>query len=325
MADALLSSRMDPSLFSPDAIEPETAELNRYLEEFARDRPHVSEAAPADVRRAREEGNSAFGDIVTSERAVTRTIPGPAGDIPVRIIRPAGEARGLYLHLHGGGWVLGAAHHRDVRNQELADATGLITFSVDYRLAPEHPYPAGPDDCEAAALWLAEHGPAALGAEMVAIGGESAGAHLALVTMLRMRDRHGFRGFRAADLIYGVYDLRMTPSARRWGDRPLVLDTKAMEWFTGHFLPEPELAEDPDVSPLLADLTGLPPALFTVGTADPLIDDTLFCYSRYVAAGNSAGLAIEPGAPHGFDAFDVPVSRRARGRINGFLVSALAG
>lgn len=314
---------MDPRLFSPDAVEPETADLNRYLEDFARGRPHLTDVTPDQARTAREEGNSAFGEIVTSERATTRTIPGPAGEIPVRIIRPAGEVRGVYLHLHGGGWVLGAAHHHDIRNQQLADATGLVTFSVDYRLAPDHPYPAGPDDCEAAALWLAEHAAAELGSDVLTIGGESAGAHLALVTTLRLRDRHGVVPFRAANLVYGVYDLRMTPSARAWGDRPLVLDTRAMAWFTDHFLPDSGLVEDPDVSPLFADLSGLPPALFTVGTADPLLDDTLFCYQRYVAAGGSAGLSVSPGAPHGFDAFDIPAARRSLGHIQGFLASAI--
>ena len=79
------------------------------------------------------------------------------GDIPVRIFRPKGEARGLYLHLHGGGWVLGDPQMGDLGNEHLANDLGLAVLSVDYRLAPEHPYPAGPDDCEAGARWLLEN------------------------------------------------------------------------------------------------------------------------------------------------------------------------
>ncbi len=109
----------------------------------------------------------------------------------------------------------------------LAESTGLCAVSVDYRLSPEYPYPAAPDDCEDAALWLLERGFAELDVpEVATIGGESAGAHLSATTLLRLRDRHGVTdAFRAANLVYGVYDLSMTPSSRNWGDSFLVLST----------------------------------------------------------------------------------------------------
>ena len=171
------------------------------------------------------------------------------GPLRFRVIPPAGPPRGVFLHIHGGGWVLGGAHHHDPMLERLADATRLTVVSTYYRLAPENPYPAGPDDCEAAALWLHENALRGLGAEPVAIGGESAGAHLAAVTCLRLRDRHGLNPFRAALLTYGAYDLRGTPSVRAAGEKTLILTTSVIRWFTeqfaaGHDLTDPRPVTD---------------------------------------------------------------------------------
>ena len=139
-----------------------------------------------------------------------------------------------------------------------------------------------------------------------------------------MRDRHGYRGFRGANLEAGIYDASFTPSVRRWGMRNLGLSTPACEWFTDLFVP-PDLRREPDVSPLYADLHGLPPALFTVGTLDPLLDDTLFLSARWAVAGNDAALAIYPGGVHGFHMMDLPLAARASGRIDSFIRDAIDG
>jgi acetyl esterase len=303
--------------FAADAIAPETRRFNEALEKQLAAAPPVHTLPPQVIREARERGEGIWGEVPRLAHARTRTCPGPAGEIPLRILR-ARDPRGVFLHFHGGGWTLGAAHHSDVALDRIARETGLTAVSAGYRLAPEHPYPAGPDDCEAAALWLLEHAEAELGAPLVAIGGESAGAHLSVVTMLRLRDSHRARPFRAASLVYGSYDLAFTPSVRRWGERNLVLSTPIIEWFTDHFVP-PELRGHPDVSPLHADLSGLPPALFSVGTLDPLLDDTLFMEARWRAAGNDAELAIYPGGVHGFNAFPFPLAEQANARVSAFL------
>jgi acetyl esterase/lipase len=101
----------------------------------------------------------------------------------------------VYLHIHGGGFMLGRAYQYDEMMAAIAGACQVATVSVDYRLAPEDPYPAGPDDCETAAVWLAENAASEFGTDRLIIGGESAGANLSAVTLLRMRDRHGFSGF----------------------------------------------------------------------------------------------------------------------------------
>ena len=110
----------------------------------------------------------------------------------------------------------------------------------------------------------------------------------------------------------------MTPSARNWGTRNLILDTAIVEWFVDQYVPSGGLA-DPDISPLYADLSGLPHALFSIGTLDPLLDDSLFMWAKWLAAGNRADMAIYPGGIHGFNAFPFPLAQQANDRIDGFL------
>ena len=280
--------------------------------------PKIYEVGPEVARQAREEGKSVFGALVYSDRASEKTVEGPSGPLRFRVIQPVGPPLGVFLHIHGGGWVVGGAHHHDPMLERLADATGLTVVSTYYRLAPENPYPAGPDDCEAAALWLHQNAPGAFGAQLVAIGGESAGAHLAAVTCLRLRDRHGLNPFRAALLTYGAYDLRGTPSVREAGEETLILTTSVIRWFTEQFARRHDLS-DPDLSPIFGDLQGLPPALFTVGTIDPLYDDSLFMFSRWRKAGNHAQLDVWPEGIHAFDYFDNEYGRAARDRMHSFL------
>ena len=118
--------------------------------------------------------------------------PGNGGAIRLREFRPE-KVDGAMLHIHGGGWMTGSPEMMDLLNDAMSKTLNLAIVSVDYRLAPENPYPAGPDDCEAAALWLIENCRAEYGTDRLLIGGESAGAHLSAVTLLRLRDRHAGR------------------------------------------------------------------------------------------------------------------------------------
>jgi acetyl esterase len=310
---------LDPALFHPDAISAETRALNDAMVKLLSDQPNWWVVGAAATRAARRRGEGPFPAPVFSPRAVTRTIPAPGGhDIPLRIIAPS-TPRGVYLHIHGGGWVLGGADMQDPMLERLADATNLAVVSVEYRLAPEHPYPAGPDDCETAAAWLVRNARAEFGSDALTVGGESAGGHLAAVTILRLRDRHGYTGFRGANLVYGAFDMSMTPSQRRFGETRLVLRTSDIVQFANAFLPTITDRRDPDISPLFADLHGLCPALFSVGTADGLLDDTLFMYARWIAARNEAELAIHPGGAHGFTLFPNRLAQQAEARMVAFL------
>ncbi|MEU4388352.1 alpha/beta hydrolase [Promicromonospora sp. NPDC023805] len=247
-----------------------------------------------------------------------------ADGVRARVLVPD-QVDGVYLHLHGGGWAFGSADGQDERLWRLAEQARVAVVSVDYRLAPENPFPAGPDDCESAARWLVEHAAAEFGTERLLIGGESAGAHLSVVTLLRLRDRHGITGaFRAANLLFGPYDLSMTPSQRSFGSRGLLSNTDTLRRTINQFTPEmgAERRRDPEVSPLFADLSGLPPARIVVGTEDPLLDDSLFLAARWRAAGAPVQLDVVAGAMHGFTLFPLTVTERELRREQDFLAAA---
>ena len=171
-----------------------------------------------------------------------------------------------------------------------------------YRLAPEHPYPAGPDDCEAAALWVVREGVKRFGTSKLAIGGELAGAHLSAVTLLRLRDRHKLTPFGSALLNYGCFDLAMTPSVRRWGTEKLGAEHRRRH---GVLQLLRAARRKPPGRRRLAALRRPPwhAAGAVLGRhARLLLDDSLFMAPRWLAAGNVAELAVYPGACHGFRA-----------------------
>ena len=302
--------------FSVEPLDEETAGFNRTLERVLSARPDSwadEDLAVIRARRAR--------DVVRLAEAAERWIPGPAGALKLRTFVPA-DAERMYLHFHDGAWATGGADFQDWYLKLLSDRCKAAVVSVEYRLAPEHPYPAAPDDCEAAARWLVEHAEREFGTRVLTIGGESAGAHLAAVTLLRMRDRHGFSGFAAANFNYGCFDLGMTPSARNFGERRLLINTPLVRRFNRMYVPSDVETSDPDVSPLYASLHDMPRALFSVGTLDPFLDDTLFMHARWIAAGNAAALTVYTGCPHGFNFFPLSAGKRSLAQQMRFLSSA---
>jgi acetyl esterase/lipase len=242
---------------------------------------------------------------------IEETIETAEGSVPVRIFTPVdGPPRGVYLDIHGGGFYMDSAARGDGRNRALADASHLAVVSVDYRLAPEHPWPAAPDDCEAAALWLVEEADARFGTSRLAIGGSSAGATLALATLLRLRDRGAVGRFTGAALQFGTYDLSArTPAGRRIAD----------EYFIQAYVGHVEDRTVPDISPLYGVLRGLPPTLMVVGSADVLLEDNLALAGRLSAAGNDVELRIYPDSPHGFTAHPTTMARTALSGVESWL------
>ncbi|GIH92196.1 alpha/beta hydrolase [Planobispora siamensis] len=248
--------------------------------------------------------------------AVEETAEARGARVPVRIFAPSGErARGVYLDIHGGGFYMDSAARGDVRNRKLAEDLRLAVVSVDYRLAPEHPWPAAPDDCETAALWLVEQARDRFGTTRLAIGGISAGATLALTTLLRLRDRGAVGDFAGAVLQFGTYDLSArTPAGR------LIADEYFIQAYAGHVADRTL----PDVSPVYGDLRGLPPALLVVGSADVLLEDNLTMAGRLSAAGNRVELRIYPEAPHGFTGHPTAMARTALSGIESWLLDRMA-
>jgi len=311
-----------------DEIEAQREEARALLQHLPD--PQVPEELrrgdPAERVAAMREGIKALITSEPSALAEERRIPGPAGEIPLRVFAPEGRPRALFLHIHGGGWIVGDPEMNDLQNEDFARRFGLAVVSVDYRLAPEHPYPAGPDDCETVASWLVEKGAAEFGTERFFIGGESAGGHLALVTALRVRDRLGAaERLLGLNLVFGVYDLSGTPSQRGNGGHPDMLDAESLRFMIDSFTPGVDQAarRHPDVSPLYADLAGLPPSLVSVGTLDHLLDDSLFLATRLAAAGVDTELAVYPDSPHGFMALPGGMAQAHARRLDAWLERVL--
>jgi acetyl esterase len=229
-----------------------------------------------------------------------RSIPGPAGTIPARLYRPAGDALPLLVYFHGGGWVLGGLASHDAVCRALANAAGCAVLAVDYRLAPEHRYPAAADDCYAATVWAVANA-RTLGADpaRVAIGGDSAGGNLTAVTALRARDQ-GTPPLRFQLLIYPVTDHGFDTASYRDNAEGYLLTHGDMVWFWNHYLGDGDGAE-PYASPLRAtDLRGLPPALVITAGFDPLRDEGEAYAKRMQDAGVPVTLTRYDGMIHGF-------------------------
>jgi acetyl esterase len=262
---------------------------------------------------------------VTVPEAVDRQIAG----VRCRVYAPDGAApRAVYLHVHGGGMVSGSPDVMDIPNLRMARELGVAVVSPDYRKAPEHPFPAGPDDVTAVAEWLLEHAAAEFGIGRLLIGGESAGAYLSAVVALRLRDRGRLAPVAGLNLVFGIYDWGHTPSqrGRRPHDGPDVLSPEEIDFVTECYLPglTVDQRRDAGISPAYADLRGLPPIFLSVGTTDHLVDDTLLMAGRAAAAELDVELFVLPEMPHAFMAFPCTATTRWAERTLAWLDDVLS-
>jgi len=319
-----VTARIDARHFDPARVSQAVRDFNAMLVTGMAGSGWVF--PPPSAPALREALAAAAPPPYVSPSARTITVPAGDHDIPVRIIPAPASATvpaAVFVHVHGGGWTIGSAAGQDAALERIVASTGMTVASVDYRLAPEHPYPAGLDDCETVTRWLIEHAAAELGSGRLLIGGESAGANLALCTALRVvRDQPD--GLSAAALYYGNYDVTMTPSQRQ-AETGVLITTGSLAWFYDQYVPEAGRRDDPDISPLYADLRGLPPTVLAVGTADSLVDDTMFLASRLLAAGVETELVVVPGGEHAFDMAPVPECQEAVAAVDAFLAKHAAG
>lgn len=273
-------------------------------------RPPMEQQSPAEAREAYQRGR-AFLQPESPVMAEVRdlTADGPAGPIPLRLYRPHGAASGAILpalvYYHGGGWVIGDLDSHDTLCRQLCNMSGAAVIAVDYRLAPEHRFPAAVDDAYAALVWIAANAKALhIDARRLAVGGDSAGGNLATIAALMARDQKG-PALRLQLLIYPATDFGMnTPSFTTRGD-VLPLTKAAVVWFASlYFGPNannPKVTGDWRASPAhAASHAGLPPAYVVTAGYDVLCDEGRAYADKLEAAGTMVERVHYPGMIHGF-------------------------
>ena len=291
--------------------------------------PDLATVPPAEARRIAEAVRAPWTRGGPPMKAVAEHhVDSPAGAVRIRTYDPgpAGPKPAL-VYMHGGGWTIFSLDTHDRVMRELAARAGITVVGVDYALSPEFKYPVALDQVCAVVRHLAASG-AALGLDTarIAIGGDSAGANLAVAACLRLRDAGGAALPIAMVLNYGVFDRVSSPEAARYGGAGYMLGADEMEQFWRNYLRDERDAGDPLVCPVRADLAGLPPAILVVPECDPLAEQSLRMAERLRDAGVAVELALYEGATHSFlEAVSVaPLADRALADTARWLRAALA-
>lgn len=249
-------------------------------------------------------------------RIGNRVIPGPAGAIPIRIYHPqrapadgGGDPPPVVVFFHGGGWVVGSISSHDALCRRLCNRSGCIVVSVEYRLAPEHKYPAAVEDAYAAAAWVSANAGEIDGdPTRIAVAGDSAGGNLAAAVCLKAQELRGPQ-IAAQVLIYPITDYLPDFDSYHRNGRDYFLTTESIAWFWEHYLENTEQGGEATASPLrAADLSGQPPAVVMVAEFDPLIDEGLAYADRLEQSGVRVERIVADGQIHGclrrLDLFD---------------------
>lgn len=296
-------------------------------------RPPLEEQTPAEARDGMRRSRPYLQPDAPDVGAVTDiTVAGPAGPIGVRVYRPKTPAgagpTGALVYYHGGGWVIGDLESHDVLCRELCNGSGHAVFSVDYRLAPEHRFPAAVDDAVAATRAIIA-GAASLGIDpsRIAVGGDSAGGNLAAVVALALRDALA-HPLRLQLLIYPAVDGSMRAASIRRNADVLPLTDKAMVWFYQHYTGGADVRADWRVSPIVAaDHRGLPPAWVLTAGYDVLVDEGVAYADTLEKAGVPVSRRHDAGMVHGFITMGkmIRIANEATRDAAAVLAKALAG
>lgn len=301
-------------------------ELAAYLDDLnAQHLPSASEAGPVALRRASEERAAARPK--GPEMHAVDNLFAPPGGCPARLYQPAPGATALVLDLHGGGWVIGDLETHDRACRRLAFSSGASVLALDYRRAPEHPWPAAVDDAVAALRWIASQ-PSGLqiAPTSVAIAGDSAGGTTAALACVRVRDEAPGALPELQLLIYANTDLANSGASIREKGHGFGLDVADIEWFSSQWVPDRLLLTDPRVSPLFVpDLSGLPAAIVITCEHDPLRDQGEAYAERLREAGVLITARREQGMVHNFMLYDTisPACAAAADRVAADITTAL--
>jgi acetyl esterase len=278
-------------------------QASRFLQQYGalRWKP-IEQGTPTDFRRMARARVKEAGEIVSVAAVENRSIPGPGGPIPVRCYRPsAGRGLPALVFFHGGGWVGGDLDTHDALCREITNAAECMVIAVDYRLAPEHKYPAAVDDALAATSWAQSNAAELqIDGRRIAVGGDSAGGNLAAVVSLMMRDRR-LPAPCLQVLLYPILDFDFTTASYQEFGEGYWFTRAGMQWFCRHYLSNADDARQPYAAPFQAsDLRGLPAALVLTAEFDVLRDEAETYAARLQAAGVSIELTRYNGMLHGF-------------------------
>jgi acetyl esterase len=309
-------------------IDPELVAAGKLLQSRGLVAPDRTQASLSEVRAAVDRIGAFLGEgsvLLARERDLA--LPGPHGQVPCRLYLPDGAGRPpLLVYAHGGGFVQGSLPSWDAMLRELVRQSGVAALSVDYRLAPEHKFPVAFEEMVAMIRLAAREG-TGLGIDpaRLAVGGDSAGANLALAAATALRDA-GERALGFMLLIYGCYSTDSESASWQRFGRGAGLSQTQMRWIWETYLDRPEQQRDWRAAPILADPAGLPPAHLIVGSLDPLLDDSQRLAARLKEAGVPCELNVYDGITHGFIRYGrlIATARRAIGDCAGALRKGLA-
>ena len=281
------------------ALESATVRFLKLLAEG--DGKPLHECTPDEARAFGSKLSELAGPAPAMQRVEERTIEGSDGQARLRILVPIQNPIGVLVYYHGGGWVLGSIDEYDTVARKLAERTSCAVVLVEYRLAPEHRYPAAVDDSYAALEWVGKHLSDIAGQEApLIVAGDSAGGTLAAVMAIRARDDGG-PSIALQVLIYPVTDADCDRPSYTDPENSLLLTRDGMIWFWDHYLPESSRRTEPNASPLHAeDLSGLPPAVILTAEHDVLRDEGEAYAARLREAGVPVDLQRYAGQMHGF-------------------------
>jgi len=294
--DVTSSTRQDPEA----RVDPQARDVIAYLSSLGL--PPIDRIPPTEARRQYREVRATLrppAPVLHDVRDLHAD--GKGGPIPLRLYRPSEGVLPVFVFFHGGGWVVGDLDTHDVVCRQIARDAGAAVIAVDYRLAPEHPFPAASDDAWSATTWIAAHADAlAIDPARIAVGGDSAGAGLAAVVALMARDSRKLR-LALQVLVYPVVDLRAESVSYSKYAEGYLLTRSAMRWYIAQYAPTPEVINDWHASPLLAPwVHSVAPALFIVAELDPLIDEGDAYARRLKGARVPVDYHVVPGMVHGF-------------------------
>jgi acetyl esterase len=313
---------------APPWIDPELAAAGQLLQSRGLVAPDRTQAPLSEVRAAVDRIGAFLGEgSVPLRREQDLSLPGPHGQVPCRLYLPDdAEKPPLIIYAHGGGFMQGSLPSWDAILRELARQSGVAALSVDYRLSPEHRFPVAFDEVVAMIRLVAREGSGfGIDPTRLAVGGDSAGANLALAAAVASRDA-GERALRFMLLIYGCFSTDTeSPSWQRFG-RGAGLSQTQMRWIWETYLERPERQNDWRAAPMLAELAGLPPAHLIVGNLDPLLDDSQRLAASLKEAEVPCKLTVYEGLNHGFIRYGrlIAAARRAVDDCAAALATALA-